>query len=195
MMPSRFLVAGLALALTGAAQPAMAQPQCVQPAEKTAFDVRALQSQLMVIALTCGEHDRYNAFVKRYERELTSSFRTLTASYRRAGGTKALDGYITTLANAQSQDGIRQGTRFCANARPMFDAALAAPTDSSALSAVAQANNLSNPHGFGDCATTPAAATTRSNRPATTRPASTNRSAAAPQRTVQASTARQTVTR
>ena len=182
MMPSRFLVAGLAMALTGAAMPALAQSRCVQPTEKTAFDVRALQSQLMVIALTCGEHDRYNAFVKRYERELAGSFRSISGSFRTAGGTRALDGYITNLANTQSQDGIRQGTRFCANARPMFDTALAAPTDSAALSAVAQANNLSNPHGFSDCpaSATPVRATTT--RAAATRPAR----AATPQRTAQA---------
>ena len=153
MTQSRFLVAGLAAALAGAALPAVAQAQaCIQPVEKTALDVRSLQSQLMVIALTCGEQDKYNAFVNRYQAELGSTWRAMTASYRRAGGQKALDSYITTLANAQSQDGIRQGTNFCRNAMPMFDAAMAAPATGPALQQVALLNNLSNPHGFDECA-------------------------------------------
>ena len=153
MTQSRFLVAGLAAALASAALPAVAQTQtCIQPVEKTAFDVRALQSQLMVAALACGEQDKYNAFVTRHQGELGSAYRAMAASYRRAGGQKALDSYITTLANAQSQDGIRQGSHFCQNALPMFDAAMAAAANGTALQQVALLNNLSNPHGFDDCA-------------------------------------------
>ncbi len=170
MTQSRFLVAGLAAALASAVLPAAAQAQaCIQPVEKTAFDVRSLQSQLMVAALACGEQDKYNAFVTRYQGELGGAYRVLAASYRRAGGQKALDSYITTLANAQSQDGIRQGTHFCRNALPMFDAAMAAAANGAALQQVALANNLSNPHGFDDCAVrTTSATTTRGARP--TRP-------------------------
>ncbi len=35
---------------------------CLEPVEKTAFEIRALQSHLMVMALTCGQHESYNAF-------------------------------------------------------------------------------------------------------------------------------------
>ena len=80
------------------------------------------------------------------------AYRALETSYRRAGGQKALDNYITTLANAQSQDGIRQGSHFCQNAMPMFEAAMGAGTNGAALQQVALANNLSNPHGFDECA-------------------------------------------
>ncbi|MHB0704631.1 hypothetical protein ACX4MT_21535 [Roseomonas mucosa] len=158
MKPSRFLLAGLAAAFAGAATPALAQ-SCIQPSEKTAFDVRALQSQLMVVALTCKHEDVYNEFVKRYNPQLHGAYKTIDASYRRAGGQKALDSYITSLANVQSQEGIRMGSRFCQNSADLIKTALEAPNDVTALSRLAVANNLSNPHGRPECATTTAAVT------------------------------------
>jgi len=163
-MSSRFLAAGLAAALL--ASPAVAQT-CVQPAEKAAFDVRALQSQLMVAALTCGQEDQYNAFVNRYKNELGGAYRGINAHYRRTAGARgqsSLDGYITQLANAQSQDGIRQGSNFCRNVAPLFTAALAVPANSEALATLAVQNNLSNPHGRSDCSTASAAASSAPER-------------------------------
>jgi len=169
MTSIRILLAGVAAAGIAAAAPAQAQ-SCIRPAEKSAFDVRALQSQLMVAALNCGQEDQYNQFVTRYRTELGGAYNTINSSFRRAGGQRALDSYITTLANAQSQDGIRQGTRFCANAAPMFEAALASPNNSTSLAQLAVLNNLSNPHGRDECAAgaTPAAAErpARASRPA-----------------------------
>ena len=158
MKPSRFLLAGLAAAFAGAATPALAQ-SCIQPSEKAAFDVRALQSQLMVVALTCKHEDVYNEFVKRYNPQLHGAYKTIDASYRRAGGQKALDSYITSLANVQSQEGIRMGSRFCQNSADLIKTALEAPSDVTALSRLAVANNLANPHGRAECATTTAAVT------------------------------------
>lgn len=163
-MSSRFLAAGLAAALFAA--PAVAQT-CVQPAEKAAFDVRALQSQLMVAALSCGQEDQYNTFVNRYKNELGGAYRGINAHYRRTAGARgqsSLDGYITQLANAQSQDGIRQGSNFCRNVAPLFTVALAAPATSEALATVAVQNNLSNPHGRSECG--PSAAPAAASRPA-----------------------------
>jgi hypothetical protein len=158
-MPSiRYLAAGLAAAVI--ATPALAQT-CVQPAEKTAFEVRALQSQLMVAALACQQDQQYNTFVRQYSSELNNAYRGINSHYRRtvgARGQSSLDGYITSLANAHSQDGIRQGTNFCSNVLPLFTAALASPKSTEALAAVAVQNNLSNPHGRAECTTaTPAA--------------------------------------
>ncbi|MFH5924465.1 hypothetical protein [Roseomonas xinghualingensis] len=160
-MPSiRYIAAGLAAVVI--ATPVLAQT-CVQPAEKTAFDVRALQSQLMVAALACQQQDQYNVFVRQYQAELGNAYRGINAHYRRTAGARGqttLDGYITHLANAHSQDGIRQGTNFCRNVLPLFTVALAAPKTTEALAAVAVQNNLANPHGRPECTTaTPAART------------------------------------
>jgi len=172
-MSSRFLAAGLAAALL--ATPALAQT-CVQPAEKAAFDVRALQSQLMVAALSCQQEDQYNAFVNRYKSELGGAYRGINAHYRRTAGARgqsSLDGYITSLANAQSQDGIRQGSNFCRNVAPLFTVALAAPNSSEALASLAVKNNLANPHGRSECTTAASAPAAPERRQAAVRQVST----------------------
>lgn len=124
MIKFRAALAGLcasALALPAAAA-------CLQPVEKTAFDVRALQSQLMVVALNCEQQDDYNRFVTTYRGELAGAYRQVAGHFRRAGGQRQLDSYITNLANAQSQDGIRQGSHFCRDAGPLFQQAMGMKT-------------------------------------------------------------------
>ena len=167
MSSIRLIAAGLAAVVASA--PAMAQT-CVQPAEKAAFEVRALQSQLMVAALACQQDEQYNRFVREYGSELQGAYKGIAAHYRRTGGARSqntLDSYITQLANAQSQDGIRQGTHFCRNVLPLFTQALAAPKNIQGLATVSANNNLTNPHGRPDCG---GAAST----PARTEPARTN---------------------
>jgi len=139
----RLLLAGLgAVAIAG---PAIAQ-RCVQASERQAFDMRVLQSQLMVAALSCGRDNDYNAFVRKYQRDLSSSYSTLQSHYRRAGanGQRDMDQFITGVANAHSQDGIRQGSLFCANVTPLFALAMA-QTSAAGLSDVMIERNVLNP--------------------------------------------------
>ena len=166
-MSKRLLLAGLAAAAI--ALPAAAQQACLQPAEQTAFDVRSLQSQLMVAALTCqvdmpAHAQSYGQFLQRYDVQIRQAFRGMEGHYRRTvrGRHQApMDSYVTTLANVQGQDGTRQGSYFCRNATSLFTQALAVQPDMNALAQVARNNGLSNPHGRGECGTTtPAAAGT-----------------------------------
>jgi hypothetical protein len=118
MMLARGLAAGLCL--LALATPAAAGP-CLQPAERAAFQVQALQSMLMVAALQCRQEDAYNAFVGRFRPELIGAHRAVSAHFRRAGsGMRGMDEHVTSLANAHSQDGIRQGAQFCANVAPLW---------------------------------------------------------------------------
>lgn len=111
-------VAALGVSATGAA---IAQ-SCVNAREQQAFHLRALQTHLMVGALSCGMHDRYNAFVTRWQTDLAGAHRHLTGYFNRTqGGQKALNEYITALANAQSQEGIRLGSAFCSRVGPLFE--------------------------------------------------------------------------
>jgi hypothetical protein len=109
-------------------QVASAQP-CARPADLSAFDIAGLKSQLMVTALTCNQQDRYNDFVHRFQRDLMAQERALHAYFSRAfGGGRAQrehDDYITSLANLQSQNGIRQGTLFCQQNIGVFTEVLA----------------------------------------------------------------------
>ncbi|WP_338663270.1 hypothetical protein VQH23_24445 [Pararoseomonas sp. SCSIO 73927] len=166
MSPIRFLAAGLVAVV--AAAPAMAQT-CMRPADKAAFDVRALQSQLMVAALICKQDEQYNTFVRSYQGQLSSAWDGMSTYYRRANGNTGVrvrDNFVTELANVQQMDGSRQGTAFCANVASLFSAAMAAPKTTEGLAQLAVANGLSNPHGRAECsATSPAAAPSASEKP------------------------------
>ena len=122
MTPLRSLLAGAALlALTP--NLAAAQQACMQPAEQQHFNVRALQSQLMVLAITCEMHDDYNRFVTKFRPQLASAFNGVQGHFRRTTGgqhQRQTDQYITNLANGQSQVGISQGTFFCRNQSGLF---------------------------------------------------------------------------
>jgi hypothetical protein len=103
--------------------------QCAKPADMSAFDIAGLKSKLMVTALTCNQQDRYNEFVLRFRGDLMAQERALQAYFaRKFGGGRAQhehDDYITSLANTQSESGIKQGTLFCQQNVGIFTEVLA----------------------------------------------------------------------
>jgi hypothetical protein len=114
----------LGLAVAAVAGPALAA--CLQPQEQRAVDLRTVQSQLMVAAITCRREDDYNRFVQRFQPDLARAHNTLTAYFRRAhgaAGQRQMDAYITNLANAQSQSALRQGNQFCRNSEALWSSA------------------------------------------------------------------------
>lgn len=156
----RLLLGGLVALVAG---PAVAQ-SCLQPAERVAFDVRALQSKLMVTALSCNRDADYNAFVRKFQGELAASYRGIQGHFRRTAGNahqRELDGFITQLANAHSQDGIRAGSQFCPLSTPLFELALA-QTNAQGLADFMQERNVLNPITTPAC---PAAAPAPAPRP------------------------------
>ena len=162
MTSFRLLLGGLAAVMAG---PAIAQ-SCLQASERTAFEVRALQSQLMVAALSCGRDNDYNAFVRKFQGELASSYRDIAGHFRRTAGgghQRALDSYITQLANEQSQDGIRAGSHFCPLVTPLFQAALAQP-NAQALASLSTERNVLNPIAVPACAAAAPARTASAGR-------------------------------
>lgn len=186
MTPSRKLLGALAAVMLTPSVAFAQSGACLQPAEKAAFDIRALQSQLMVVALTCGQQDDYNAFVTRHQNDLAAAFRNVAGHFRRTAGAqhqRQLDQYITNLANGQSQVGIARGSFFCREQGGLFQLATAArnPTELSQLSVAREVPQaISTP----PCPDRPAAATPTRNRretpPATPRrTASSNTSASA----------------
>ncbi|MCS6853560.1 MAG: hypothetical protein NZ523_02225 [Elioraea sp.] len=140
----RDLVLGAAaFAAIGLAAAQASAQACASPREKAAFDLRALQTHLMVGALSCGMHDRYNAFVTRFQSDLAGAHRNLSAYFNRvhgARGQRDLNEYITALANVQSQEGIRHGNTFCARVSPMFDRVMASSGGQDLAVLAAQAN-------------------------------------------------------
>jgi hypothetical protein len=171
MKPFRSLVAGVtALAV---ATPALAQ-SCIPPTERTALDLRAVQSQVMVVALTCGRDADYNAFVTKYQRDLAAAYRTVGTYFRRVHGSAAQrehDVYITNLANAQSQVGISRGSFFCREQEAFLTAVQAQP-NAAALAPLATTHSVPNPIATAACQA-PTRPASSSNRTAAAQP--TNR--------------------
>ena len=119
----RILLSSVLAAGLLASQVSQAQT-CARPADKTAFDVAGLKSQLMVTAITCEATERYNTFIMRYRPDLVAQEKVLTAYFVRSFGRKAQaehDDYITSLANSQSENGLKSGTAFCDRNMAMFD--------------------------------------------------------------------------
>ena len=119
----RILLSGLVAAGLLTSHIAAAQ-SCARPADKAAFDVAGLKSQLMVTAITCEATERYNTFIARYRPDLLAQEKVINAYFSRNFGKKAQaqhDDYITSLANSQSENGLKAGNAFCDRNMSMFD--------------------------------------------------------------------------
>ncbi len=108
-------------------QSASGPTRCMLAAERTAFDIRALQSQLMIDALKCGQRDGYNTFIRRHRGDLQTADKQIASHFSRidnSTGQQRHDTYVTDLANAQSQEAIRQGSSFCQDIKQFVSQAL-----------------------------------------------------------------------
>ncbi len=102
-----------------------AAPRC---ADEAVFNVEALKSEMMVLATACHDDSQYNAFINRFQPELIANEHALDAYFKRAYGRQGQtqhDSFITNLANAQSDVGLKQGTDFCPRNATLFQEAMA----------------------------------------------------------------------
>lgn len=122
------------LAGFGMAGSAMALP-CMTREEALAEQARGLQSALMVAALKCVHkadlklYENYNAFITRFNPELSTHSEVMQAYFRRsygAGNKHALNEYMTSLANYFSLDTFNN-PKFCEDMAKVVEAVLAAP--------------------------------------------------------------------
>ncbi len=148
---SGLLGAGL---LVSTATGALAQ-SCASPTDEHVFEVEALKSMLIVLATSCHADQPYNAFVNRYKPELANTEHEFDAYFKRVYGRRGQtehDSYITQLANAQFDVGLKQGGDFCPRNQAIFDEVmtLRGPTD---LEPYAAGKALLPPT-LGSCATT-----------------------------------------
>jgi len=172
----------LGLAAAAGAGPALAA--CLQPPEQRAVDLRTVQSQLMVAAITCRREDDYNRFVTRFQPELARAHNTLTGYFRRvhgAAGQRQMDSYITNLANAQSQSALRQGNQFCRNSEALWSSA-AGVANANAVPQLVTQHQIVGALEAQACRTAPPPAASRPAQQRTEAPAQPTRTAAvAPQ--------------
>jgi hypothetical protein len=114
----------VALALSLLAGNAWAASVCARPQDMAALQTAALQQQLMVAALTCGDVNAYNGFVLSHRSELQKSDSALMSFFVRRGqdiqkGADDYNAYKTWLANDSSLRSLRD-PRFCRSANVAF---------------------------------------------------------------------------
>lgn len=97
---------------------------CALRNEKQALDIRAMQSHLMVAALSCGERNNYNKFIKEHSGELIQNGGYLKKYFKRNYKDNAegqMNKFITALANESSKKSLDTNSdKFCAEANQMF---------------------------------------------------------------------------
>jgi hypothetical protein len=95
---------------------AMAAPACIRPDERVALEVRAVQTNLMVAALSCNFQPAYNDFVRRFrpalDRHNDLVHRFFDRSYGR-GGANAATRYFTRFANRSALASVANLDKFC----------------------------------------------------------------------------------
>jgi hypothetical protein len=146
-----------------AAAASLGTPACVFDADRAAFDIEGLKSQLMVTAVTCGDEakSKYNAFMQRYQPQVASAEQVLQGYFKKSygkAGPKQYDEYMTQLADNQEQVGLKAGTAYCSNLNAMYDEVLSLH-DGSELHDYSNAKLLYQPATFDTCSFAPPAAT------------------------------------
>lgn len=147
----RVFVCASALALLAMSNSAWAS--CYNDAEAVAARVRVMQTDFMVAALSCDHRgmpevrQRYTSFVKQYSGEMAIHARALIAYFQRTGGARALDTFVTSLANDMA---LRAGStpNYCKDMLGKMDRGL---TTKTSLATLAPAVGYDQSRGPGDC--------------------------------------------
>jgi hypothetical protein len=121
-------------------QQAQAQLHCLAPEERSAVEVAALRTELMVLATGCHQSDPYNAFVRKYQSDLMGNEKAVGDLFKRKYGKRGQlehDRFNTDLANAESTAGVHLGSDFCERNGLIFREvmALRSPTELTAYAA------------------------------------------------------------
>lgn len=108
---------------------AFAQSRCLTPPEKTAFEIRMLQTELMVATLTCrgvpgrDYSKQYADFVTTHRDGLKRHSEVFQGHFKRGGGATQMDRYVTSLANNYSQASMTGTGAFCDRQGAVFERA------------------------------------------------------------------------
>ena len=81
-----------------------------------AIEVRAMQTELMVAALSCNAQHDYNAFVTRFKSVLNKHVKTMDGYFKRvfgSGGEREVTRYTTGLANRSALTSVADMNKFC----------------------------------------------------------------------------------
>jgi hypothetical protein len=93
-------------------------PPCVKGQLLTSFQLRMLQTELVVGALSCKLTPRYNDFVVAYRPDLMGAHKSLK---RHFGRESRLEDYKSKTANEASQRSLANITEFCLYTSALYD--------------------------------------------------------------------------
>jgi hypothetical protein len=127
-----------------AAKPA--QPACVKDKVLTALQMRMMQTELVVGALSCQMTPRYNDFVMAYRPDLMNAHRTLLKWF---GRESKMEDYKSKTANEVSQRSLANITEFCSYTTALYDKLLG--TEKVQLATFVQTERVAGHHGFDVC--------------------------------------------
>lgn len=112
-----------AIAITVASETAVAGTD-IATSDSPTVHTRKLHTELMVAALYCGQHSRYNAFVRRFQTELAANGKRLRAMFVNVHGNEHavphLDRFLTKMANDESRRRLALGGNYCREAQALF---------------------------------------------------------------------------
>ena len=124
---------------------------CAEPEEAQALDTRALQSDLMNAALSCGQQEHYNAFVMKFRGELQQQHALVKDYFSRldrADAEREMTTFLTNLANRASEASMSaDGDIFCQQSAALFDYIL----HSRDIKQVAVQSRYESMHGIARC--------------------------------------------
>lgn len=123
-----------------------ASPPCIKDKLLTAFEMRMMQTELVVGALSCKMTPRYNDFVRAYQSDLMSAHRTLKAHFKRES---TLEDYKSRTANEASQRSLSNITEFCLYTSALYDKLLG--PEKVKLAAFVSSEPVASRHGQNAC--------------------------------------------
>jgi hypothetical protein len=127
---------------------------CASGKEKVALDSRALQSHLMVAALSCHIPESYNLFMRRFKSELVTQNSELGSYFSRRYGEKQsatkTNKFMTALANESSKRSLKiDSEEFCQITVKLFDKIMSVKPER--LYQIAADKQFSSLHGIQGC--------------------------------------------
>jgi hypothetical protein len=139
------MAVGPAMAAKKKAPPA---PKCIKDKVLSAFQMRMLQTELVVGALSCKMTPRYNEFVIAYRPDLMTAHKTMMKYF---GRESRLEDYKSRTANESSQRSLANITEFCLYSSALYDKLLG--PEKLKLSEFAMNEPAANRHGQDVCGT------------------------------------------
>lgn len=139
------------LALLVVSQPASSA--CLMMKEAQAFDYQALQSSMMVGALSCNQQKEYNAVLKQHHHVFSESGNMMRSYFRRVYGDSSkgeLNRFMTRLANRMQKQSMEgKVDTYCAQVAETFHTLLGPKGVN--LTRFIEQHGLSSLHGLKRC--------------------------------------------